>query len=450
MNSFTIILLTAYLVIQAFEYWLQFQNLRYMKRRGMIVPKGFEEHVDALLLKKTNAYTIEQNTLGFIESLFGNILLVLFLFGGLLNRYNSWVLSLDLSFVLTGTVFFLLLVYAGAALSIPFSLYNTFKIENKYGFNTMTIKLWIKDLIKSTLLSTVLVSIILGGAFWLITASPGYWWLYVWIFFFLFSLFMMYLSPYVIEPLFNKFLPIEKSELEEAIKNLMKKVGITVKRVFKIDASKRSRHTNAYFTGIGKTKRIVLYDTLMERMSKNEILAVLAHEVGHWKKKHIFKRIILFELLSLMAAFIAFNILRSDFLTDIFLIEETTLFSKLVILGFIFSIIAAPFSPLFSYLSRRHENEADQYAVDLTEDPESLAASLIKLSRDNLSNLHPYPLYAAFHYSHPPVVERVRKIRDSFDRIRTGSAIGASSEQLGLSRTSQDKENGSSVDKGFE
>jgi STE24 endopeptidase len=196
-------------------------------------------------------------------------------------------------------------------------------------------------------------------------------------------------------------------------------VGITVKRVFKIDASKRSRHTNAYFTGIGKTKRIVLYDTLMERMSKNEILAVLAHEVGHWKRKHIFKRIILFELLSLMAAFIAFNILQSDFLADIFLIKETTLFSKLVILSFIFSIIAAPFSPLFSYLSRRHENEADQYAVDLTEDPESLAASLIKLSRDNLSNLHPYPLYAVFHYSHPPVVERVRKIRGiSKDRQR--------------------------------
>ncbi|UCE78793.1 MAG: M48 family metallopeptidase [Nitrospiraceae bacterium] len=419
MNVFTIILLTAYLVIQAFEYWLQFQNLKHMKRQGMIVPKGFEEHVDAPLLKKTNAYTIEQNTLGFIESLFGNILLLLFLFGGLLNWYNSWVLSLDLSFVLTGTVFFLLLMYAGTALSIPFSLYSTFKIENKYGFNTMTIKLWIKDLIKSTLLSTVLVSIILGGAFWLITASPSFWWLYVWIFFFLFSIFMMYLSPYVIEPLFNKFSPIEESELEEAIRNLMKKVDITVKRIFKIDASKRSRHTNAYFTGIGKTKRIVLYDTLMERMSKNEILAVLAHEVGHWKRKHIFKRIILFELLSLMAAFIAFNILQSDFLADIFLIKETTLFSKLVILSFIFSIIAAPFSPLFSYLSRRHENEADQYAVDLTEDPESLAASLIKLSRDNLSNLHPYPLYAVFHYSHPPVVERVRKIRGiSKDRQR--------------------------------
>lgn len=411
MNSFTIIVLIAYLVLQAFEYWLQFQNLRHMKRQGMIVPKGFEEHVDAAVLKKTNAYTIEHNTLGFIESLVGNMLLILFLFGGVLNWYNSWIESFNLSFVLSGIVFFLILIYASSALSIPFSLYNTFKIENKYGFNTMTIQLWIKDLIKSMLLSTVLVSIVLGSAFWLIAASPDYWWIYVWIFFFLFSIFMMYLSPYVIEPLFNRFTALEESELEEAIKNLMHTVGITVKRVFKMDASKRSRHTNAYFTGIGKTKRIVLYDTLMDLMSKNEILAVLAHELGHWKRRHILKRIILFEVLSLIAAFIAFHILQSDFLTNVFSIEDTTLFSKLVILSFIFSIIVAPFTPLFSYLSRRHENEADQYAVRLTGDPEGLASSLIKLSRDNLSNLHPHPLYAAFHYSHPPIIERVRKIR---------------------------------------
>ena len=411
MTEKTLIILVGYLLIQGFEYWLKYINLRHMKIYGMNVPHGFEDYIDESVLNKTNAYTIEHNRLSLIESLFGNVLLLVFIFGGLLNAYNSWVVSLKLPFVPAGLIFFLLLGYASSLLSLPFGIYSTFKIENKYGFNTMTVKLWISDLIKSTLISTVLMSLILSVSLWIIGSSPEYWWLFVWGFFFVFSLFMMFISPYVIEPLFNKFTPLEGDVLEGKIRGLMEKAGIKVSRVFKIDASKRSHHTNAYFTGIGKVKRIVLFDTLLSKMTEPEILAVLSHEVGHWKKKHILKRILFVELISFAGAYAAFRLLETDYLARLFQIRDITLFSEIVVLGFLFSIISFPFVPLSSYFSRKHEYEADRFASDLTSDPESLATSLIKLSKDNLSNLHPHPLYAKFYYSHPPIVERIRKIR---------------------------------------
>jgi STE24 endopeptidase len=413
MTNYALILLISYIFLQIIEYWLKFINLRHMKKYGMKVPFGFEGYIDASVLKKTHAYTIENNSLSFIESLFGNAVLLIFLFGGLLNVYNSWIDSFNIPFIIKGTGFFLLLTYTSTVLSMPFSLYSTFKIENRYGFNTMSVKLWLADLFKSILISTVLIGVILLCGLWIIQLSPKNWWLFVWGFFFIFSLFIMYISPYIIEPLFNKFTPLEGYELEDKIREMMKKVGIKVSRVFKIDASKRSQHTNAYFTGIGKVKRIVLYDTLIDKMEQNEILAVLAHEVGHWKKKHVLKRIAVFELLSLLGAYISFKILDTNFLADIFNIDEVTFFSQIVILGFIFSIVSFPFLPLFGYFSRKHENEADRFAIKLTSDPESLSTSLIKLSKDNLSNLHPHPLYARFHYSHPPVVERIKRIRES-------------------------------------
>lgn len=413
MNPYMFFLLFAYLLIQGFEYWLKSINLRHMKNYGMKVPEGFESYIDEALLIKTQAYTIEHNKLSFVESFFGNAVLLVFLYGGLLNAYNSWISSFEIPFIFKGTAFFLLLSVAGTVFSIPFSLYSTFRIENKYGFNTMTARLWVADLIKSFLLSAVIIGLVLLGGLWIVESFPDYWWLLVWGFFFIFSMFMMYIAPYVIEPLFNKFTPLEGDALEEKIRSVMRKAGIKVSRVFKIDASKRSHHTNAYFTGIGKVKRIVLYDTLIEKMAEDEVIAVLAHELGHWKKKHVFKRILVFELFSLVGAYIAFHMLQGDFLAGILNIDEATFFSKLIILGFIFSIASFPFTPLSSYFSRKHEEEADRFAVALTSDPESLATSLIKLSKDNLSNLHPHPLYSKFYYSHPPVVERIRKIRGS-------------------------------------
>jgi len=416
MNKYQLIILCSYVLILGVEYWLKILNIGHMKKYGMAVPRGFEGYIDESVLKKTHEYTVETSTFSFVESIFGSVLVVIFIFGGLLNLYNAWVASLHLSFIVKGLIFFLLLGYTSSFLSIPFSLYATFRIENKYEFNTMTLKVWISDFLKSELLSTILVGLAVLGGLWFIQHSPGYWWLFVWGFFFIFSLFVMYISPYVIEPLFNKFSPIESEGLEDEIRSMLEKTGIRVSRVFTIDASKRSRHTNAYFTGIGNVKRIVLYDTLVEKMDQDEILAVLAHEAGHWKKRHVLKVIVFFEGLSFVGAYVAFRVLRTDLLSDIFNIHNATLFSKVLVLGFIISIVSFPFTPLFAYFSRRHENEADRFAVELTSRPESLVTSLVKLSKDNLSNLHPHPLYAKIYYSHPPVVERVMRIRESVNK----------------------------------
>jgi STE24 endopeptidase len=382
-----------------------------MKKCGLSIPPEFEGMIDEPLLKKVQEYEREKTRCSFVSSIFNNIVTIVFIFGGLLGIYNSWVSSINWPFVLSGILFFLLLSYATSIISIPFSLFVTFKIENKFGFNVMTPKLWLTDFLKSIALSTVLTGIVLSIGLWLIQSSPDYWWIWVWLFFLIFSLFMMYISPYVIEPLFNKFTPIEKPDLEDRIKNLMQKADIRVSRVFKMDASKRSKHTNAYFSGIGKVKRIILYDTLLEKMNHEEILAVLAHEAGHWKKKHILKMIIVAEIVSFIGIYISFRILQTDFLADLFQIQKATFYAKLVLLGFIGGILSFPFTPLGSYVSRRFERQADKFACDLTENREAMASALIKLSKDNLSNLHPHPLYAAFYYSHPPVIERIKKIK---------------------------------------
>lgn len=411
MDPYLIIIVIAYLAIVIFGYWLDFLNLSHLKKYGSVVPPEFEGQIDQALLSRTKDYNIEHTKFDFVSSVFNNIVFLFFIFI-LLNIFNSWVVSLNLSFILSGLVFFFLLALAETVISMPFSLYSTFRIENRYGFNTMTFKLWITDTVKSLLISAVLMALIISAGLFLVLKSPDLWWLWVWLFFLVFGIFMMYVSPYVIEPLFHKFTPIDDEELEDGIRDIMAKAGIKVSRIFRVDASKRTRHTNAYFTGIGKVKRIVLYDTLIEKMSRDEILSILAHEAGHWKKKHLLKHIITTEAIAFIAIYIAYNILQSDFLIRLFHIQEGSFFAKLVVLGFIGSIVSVPFGPLFHYFSRRHEKEADRYSYELTGNPGSMISALVKLSKDNLSNLHPHPLYALFHYSHPPVLERIRRIRE--------------------------------------
>ncbi|NOG42485.1 MAG: M48 family metallopeptidase [Planctomycetes bacterium] len=316
-----------------------------MRRAGATVPSEFAGKIDESVLKKTIDYETEKTRFSFISSIFSNIITIIFIFGGLLNIYNSWIASLNLSFIVSGWLFFLLLAYGSEFLSIPFSLYHTFKIENKYGFNAMTSRLWVSDFIKTLLISTVMLSLVTFAGFWLIQWSPHYWWFWVWGFLFIFSIFILYISPYIIEPLFNKFTPIEDESLKERILKLTNKAGIHASRILRIDASKRSKHTNAYFTGIGKTKRIVLYDTLLASMSQTEILSVLAHEIGHWKKKHMLKMIIAFEVFSFIALYLSFKIIQSDFLVTLFHVSSNTLYAKFIILAFLTDILSLLFTP---------------------------------------------------------------------------------------------------------
>ncbi len=404
------VLFLSFLLVLGLRLWLRHLNLRHLRRHGSRVPEGFEGFVDPQALERSAAYTLSRSRVGLVESLAGSLLLVLFLFGGLLPRYDAWVSSLADGSVSRGVLFFLGLFLAQALLDIPFSLYRTFSLEERFGFNPTTPGLWAADLGKSLLIGALLLGALAAGAFSLIEASPQRWWLWVWAFLAVAGLFLIFLSPYVIEPLFFKFEPVRDEGLKGRIASLMSKAGLEVGRVQQVDASRRSRHANAYFTGLGRVKRIVLFDTLLEQMTGEEVLAVLAHEIGHWKKGHVIKRLLVFELVSLAVCWIAFSLLSWVGLPALVGLAGASLPARLVILGFLGSLAAFFFSPLSSGLSRRDEWQADRYAAHLTGEPRALASTLARLSRENLANLHPHPLYAWFYYSHPPVAQRVRRL----------------------------------------
>ena len=267
MESSLLIILILYLTVEAAEQFLALINLKYLARHGAEVPQGFEEHVDSATLEKIRDYTVEQGRLARISAVVSMITTVLFLFGGVLNWLNSFIVDQGWTTAVSGTIFFLVLIYGETLISIPFSLYRTFSIEKRFGFTTQTLALWGKDLVKSLIINTLLLGFLVYVLLWFIQTLPGIWWLAGWFFFLMFSVFLLYISPYVIEPLFNKFEPIEDSSLEERIREVMIRAGLKINRVFSMDASKRSSHSNAYFTGIGHVKRIVLFDTLL-RMTK--------------------------------------------------------------------------------------------------------------------------------------------------------------------------------------
>ena len=405
-----LLLIFLYLARFAAAYLLRYLNLRHLARHGATVPEAFTGSVDAESLARTARYTVEQSKVGLFESVYGSVLLLAFMFTPLLPRYDAWIGSLSGSFVLRGVLFVLILTLVQSVLEIPFSLYSTFRIEKRYGFNTTTPGLWISDFLKSTAISALLLVILVSATLLLVQHSPTLWWLWVWCFFALFSVTMIYLSPYLIEPLFSKFEPLGDPELEEEIRTMLGKGGLKVKGVMKMDASRRSLHSNAYFTGIGRVKRIVLYDTLLKQMERSELLAILAHEAGHWKMGHIWKRLVLMEGASLAVFYAVYLLIDWGGMPGLFGLAGASFVAQVIMISFIFSIASFPLTPVGSWLSRRNEWEADRFATELSGRPEALASALVKLSRENLANLHPHPVYAAFYYSHPPVVERVARL----------------------------------------
>jgi STE24 endopeptidase len=405
-----LILLVLYLAVEAAKQFLAIINLRHLTRHGAEVPSGFEKHVDSATLMRTRDYTVEHGRLDRIAAVVSTGVTILFLFGGLLNWLNSFIAEQEWQPVASGAIFFMVLIYGETLMSMPFSLYNTFSIEKRFGFSNQTPTLWVTDFIKSLILNTLLMGFMLYVLLWLIQALPDLWWLAGWVFVLLFSLFLLYISPYVIEPLFNKFKPMEDTSLEGRIKETMARIGLKINRVFTMDASKRSSHSNAYFTGIGHVKRIVLFDTLLVNHTDDEIIAILAHEAGHWKKKHILKMLVLGQIIGLIGFYLAHKLTAGDFLAEVFMLDTPTMHAKLLLVVFIGTLALFPLKPFMAYISRRHEIEADNFALQLTGTPGPMANALIKLGKDNLANLHPHPLYAAVYYSHPPLAQRVKRI----------------------------------------
>jgi len=313
--------------------------------------------------------------------------------------------------ILGGLVFFATFGVLTLLFHIPFNLYETFVIEDRYGFNTKTLRIWIFDLMKEVAISAILGGLLLGLLLYLIAYGGKAWWVWAWMLVGLFELLMIWLFPIAIAPLFNKFEPIDDPALEHEIRSLSEKAGLLVKGILKMDASKRSKHTNAYFTGIGRSKRIVLFDTLLRSHTKEEVLAVLAHEIGHWKKKHVLKSLILTEILSWIGFYIGARCLAWPRLYQTFGFTEPVAYAGLFLIGIFLGVVAFFIQPLESAISRKFEREADDFVLDLTGMPEPMCKALKRLAADNLANLIPHPLYAYFYYSHPPLIQRIERLQ---------------------------------------
>lgn len=416
MTTTVLVVLCIYGGLQLCRYALDYLNMNHLRRHRDQVPGDFEGVVDAALLKRAEEYSIEKTRFGVVVSLLSSAGVVIFLFTGIIDVYSSWIGSLGLGFISSGWLFFFLLYLAAEVLSLPFSLYFIFRLENRYGFTTMTFRLWVADFMKKLLVEIVLFSLAALAGLWLVSYTPHFWWFWVWCFFLTLTLFVTYISPYVIEPLFNKFTPLEDVHLREQVVRLAARADINVSKVLKMDESKRSTHTNAYFTGLGRTKRIILFDTLLATMDQQEVLSVLAHEIGHWKRRHVLKGLALVESFSLILLFVAHRVLQGDLLPSLFGLHHDSFFVRATIVGFLAGMVGFVAKPAINGLSRRFEREADRFSCNLEGEAGAMVRALVKLSKENLSNLHPHPLYAAFHYSHPPVLERIREIREYCER----------------------------------
>ncbi len=389
---------------------LDILNLRHQKQHPEAFystePDSKEKSAQSL------SYLEEKTRLSIFSSIISNFVFILVLFSGVLSPINQFFKNLPVSALLQNLILFESLVLFSFLLEIPEDLYLTFVIEEKYKFNRTTSGLWISDQLKSLVLQVVLIAL-LGLVGFLILMYLSLWWVWIWVFFLLFSLFILVISPYVIEPLFYHFTPLENPELSKKIQDLFSNIGIEATHILVVDASRRSNHTNAYFTGLGKQKRIVLFDTLLEKMDSEEIIAILAHEAGHWKHKHLLKTMISSQLTSLIALFLVSLVFSDGSISHWFGLNNNSLIGlHLILITFVFQLAGFWLAPLSNLLSRKHEFEADRFSADLTGHPEFLIRALKKLSADNLSHPAPHPLYVIYHYSHPPVSERIQKLSE--------------------------------------
>jgi STE24 endopeptidase len=297
-------------------------------------------------------------------------------------------------------------------LDLPFSLYSTFVIEERFGFNKTTIKIWITDLLKSASLMMVIGVPLIAVILWLMNQAGQYWWLYAWSVWTAFSLLMMWAFPVFIAPLFNKFSALEDESLKTRIDNLLQRCGFKSKGVFVVDGSKRSAHGNAYFTGFGSNKRIVFYDTLLESLSENEVEAVLAHELGHFKRNHIKKSLALSILMTLGGFALLAWLMNSAWFYSAMGVETASTHTALLLFMFVLPVFTYFISPLFSAMSRKHEFEADDFAKQQS-DYRALVSALVNMYRENASTLTPDPIHSMFYDSHPPASIRISHLESN-------------------------------------
>lgn len=374
-------------------------------------PTEFDGFYDTEKYAKARNYLREQTRLGIVDETVHIAITILFILVGGFNLVDRLARAPGWGEVGTGLIFAGILMIAGRLLALPGDIYGTFVIEQKYGFNKTTRATFVADFFKSLGLGALLGGAVLALIVWLfLRTGPGAW-VYCWIAVMIFQLAVIFAAPYLILPIFNKFTPLEEGELRDAIENYAASQRFTMKGVFKMDGSRRSSKSNAFFTGLGRSRRIVLLDTIVDKHPVSELVAVIAHEMGHYKLKHIPLAIVRSWALSGLLLFLMSRFIRHEGLFAAFHMDQLSVYASLVFFGFLFTPIATVISILEHYLSRRHEYEADEFSVRTTGDPEAMIASLKRLVVDNLSTLTPHPLKVFLGYSHPPIVERIAAIR---------------------------------------
>lgn len=408
MNIYTLIILAAIVAGFAVDVIADILNLKALKED---LPEEFEGVYDEESYRKSQAYTRTRTKYGFITGTFDTVVLLVFWFSGGFNLLDTWVRSFGYNELISGLIFIAVLLAARSLLSLPFSIYSTFVIEERYGFNKTTPGVFAADLVKGLLLAAVIglpvLAVILS--FFIYAGPPG--WLYAWAAVTVFTLIMQYAAPTLIMPLFNTFTPLEEGSLRQKIEQYTNKVNFPLKGLFIIDGSKRSAKSNAFFTGFGKRKRIALYDTLVENHSEEELVSILAHEVGHYKKKHILKGLITGILHTGVLFFLLSFFLHSRGLAGAFYMEHISVYAGLIFFGLLYAPVEMALSVFLLAQSRRHEFEADAYAAETADNAGVMISALKKLSKDNLSNLTPHPFTVFLSYSHPPVLQRIKALR---------------------------------------
>ena len=408
MNAYALIILITLLGEFALNTIADILNLRTLHEE---LPEEFADTFSDATYHKSQGYTAARIRFGMVSSASGLVVTLVFWFAGGFEFLDELVRTWQLGAIRTGIVYIGILVLLRGIFSLPFSIYSTFVIEKRFGFNTTTPMTFILDLLKEIFLGAVLGIPVLLLVLWLFQTAGGMAWVYCWIAATAFVLVIQFIAPAWIMPLFNKFTPLEQGELRAAILGFAESVKFPVRDVYVMDGSKRSTKSNAFFTGFGRNKRIALFDTLLKNHTTQELVSVLAHEIGHYKKNHILQGIIIAILQTGLMLFLLSRFVSVKGLFDAFYMEHISVYGGILFFGMLFGAIEFFLSLLLHALSRKNEFAADRFAAERTQNPGALIAALKRISSDNLSHLTPHPFYVKMKYSHPPVIDRIHALQ---------------------------------------
>lgn len=397
---------------KAFFSILEIVNFRYAKRTIREEEEWVNEKLGIDDIDRLLKYMRIKTGFGLLQSIISLVLILGVLYAGLFTAAVEFLHSFNYGTVVEGLLFFVGLTVLGTVINTPFGAFETFVIEELFDFNEQSISLWIVDKIKGLAIGLVFTVLLGGALMYFITLLPDTWWIAGWGMFIAFGLVMQVLYPRVIAPLFNDFDPVEEGELRQAVEEIFDKAGFTCSQIFTMDASKRSSHSNAYFIGFGRTKRVVLFDTLIDQMGLNQIQGVLAHELAHWKKGHIWKGIVRNAIRMGILFGVLYYLVNMQWLYGMWGIESKIVYAGLLLAGLWLNPINQFLTPLENRFSINNEREADDFAADVMGTGQPLIEALYSLTGENLSNPFPHPLYAAFNYTHPPIPDRIRYLKE--------------------------------------